>query len=115
MAAVESPVDWARVAELREEIGEEEFAEVVNLFLSEVDELIEGLIAAAPDEVEAAMHALKGSSLNIGFALLGEVCRLGEEEAAAGRPQAIPPSDVRVCFSRSRDIFLTGLRSGAAA
>lgn len=115
MSAAVSPVDWSRVAELREEIGEEEFSEVVELFLTEVDEMIDGLMGAAPAEVEACMHALKGSSLNIGFALLAEVCRLGEEEAAAGRPGAIPPADVALCFHRSRDLFLEGLKGGAAA
>ena len=31
-------IDWDRVQELREEVGAEEFAEVIELFLEEVDE-----------------------------------------------------------------------------
>lgn len=111
MSGNEIPVDWNRVVELRAEIGEEDFSEVVDLFLEEVDELIDGLMRADPQDVEAHMHALKGSSLNIGFALMAELCRLGEAEAAAGRPHTISPSDVTLCFHHSREAFLAGLGS----
>ena len=33
-------IDWARVSELRDEVGEGDFDEVVELFLEEVDEAI---------------------------------------------------------------------------
>ncbi|WP_322867234.1 hypothetical protein U5922_014250 [Aquicoccus sp. G2-2] len=33
-------IDWRKVTELRDEIGEEDFAEVVDLFLAEIDEAI---------------------------------------------------------------------------
>ena len=32
-------IDWKRVRELRDEIGEEDFSEVVDLFLEEVEEV----------------------------------------------------------------------------
>ena len=36
-------IDWARVSELRDEVGAEDFDEVVELFLEEVDEAIAAL------------------------------------------------------------------------
>ena len=33
-------IDWASVSELRDEVGAEDFDEVVELFLEEVDEAI---------------------------------------------------------------------------
>ena len=34
-------IDWSRVNELRDEVGAEDFEEVVELFLEEVEEVIE--------------------------------------------------------------------------
>ena len=36
-------IDWARVSELRDEVGAEDFDEVVELFLEEVEEAIAAL------------------------------------------------------------------------
>ncbi len=33
-------IDWERTRELREEIGDEDYAEVIDLFFEEVDEAI---------------------------------------------------------------------------
>lgn len=34
-------INWDRVAELREEVGVDDFAEIIELFLEEVDAIIE--------------------------------------------------------------------------
>ncbi|WP_442970022.1 hypothetical protein [Roseovarius sp. ZX-A-9] len=41
-------IDWSRVAELRSEIGAEDFDEVVELFLEEVEAEISVLRAGCP-------------------------------------------------------------------
>lgn len=41
-------INWKRVNELRDEIGPEDFAEVVELFLEEVEQVIDKL-REAPD------------------------------------------------------------------
>ena len=60
-----------RIDELRSEVGEEEFAEIADLFLGEADLLVRGL-AEVPDmaAAEALLHSLKGSALNLGFVQL---------------------------------------------
>ncbi len=48
----------------------DDFAEVVEMFLEEADEVAGRLRGAAPTDVEAELHFLKGSALNLGFASL---------------------------------------------
>lgn len=102
-------IDWSRVQELRREIGEEGFAEVVELFLDEVETVI-GRLAAGSGNVSAEdMHFLKGSAWNLGFVDLGALCHDGERRAAAGR---FDPSDlarVMACYAASKAAFLGGL------
>ena len=47
-------IDWDRVNALRDEVGPEAFAEVVELFLEEVDEKVVPLTHAARDGIDAA-------------------------------------------------------------
>jgi HPt (histidine-containing phosphotransfer) domain-containing protein len=78
-------IDWDRLRELRSEIGPEDFAEVVSLFLEEADEAIARL---SPDggakALAADLHYLKGAALNLGFASLSALCQSGERLAEAG-------------------------------
>ena len=58
---------WARVSELRDEVGAEDFDEVVELFLEEVDEAIIALrdFANLCQAVEAAAAAGQGGDVDI--------------------------------------------------
>ncbi len=103
-------IDWARVAELRGEVGADAFDEVVEMFLEEVEEVTERL-AAAPDpgRLEMDLHFLKGSALNLGFAELASLCAALERAAGRG-PDAMP--DLRAvlgCYAESKSDFLAGL------
>lgn len=110
-------IDWARVSELRDEIGPEDFGEVVDLFLMEVEGAIELLDGASgnPIVTEEQMHFLKGAALNLGFAALAEICQTGEKAAAAGDANAVPDGQVRQTFEASRESFLTDLPTRFAA
>ncbi len=78
-------IDWTRISELREEIGAEDFQEVVELFLSEVEERLEGLDAnKALSDLEEDLHFLKGSALNLGFERLASLCHDGEKRTGNG-------------------------------
>lgn len=103
-------IDWDRVEELRDEVGAEDFTEIALLFLQEVDEVGARLASAPdPDTLQADLHFLKGSALNLGFARLGSLCAEGERDAAEGAPVALPP--LLACYAESRRQFLarTGL------
>ena len=60
-------IDWPRVTELREEVGAEDFGEVVEIFLEEVEEVIGKLEGGDRGQLEQDLHFLKGSALNLGF------------------------------------------------
>ncbi len=69
-------IAWDRIDELKSEIGEDDFLEIVALFLDETEAALTRLGETAdPDEAEALLHFLKGSALNLGFRALGRLCR----------------------------------------
>lgn len=71
--------DDARLAELLEIFGKEDFALVVEAFLEEAGRAVATLadmIGSGPDPVrEAQMHYLVGSARNLGAASFGDLCR----------------------------------------
>ncbi|MCL3881622.1 Hpt domain-containing protein [Marivita sp. GX14005] len=69
-------IDWTRVAELRSEIGADDFDEVAELFLMEVEDTLSRLDTALhdPPHLRELLHFLKGSALNLGFHEVSEMC-----------------------------------------
>ncbi|WP_299684551.1 Hpt domain-containing protein [uncultured Tateyamaria sp.] len=109
-------IDWQRVSDLRDEIGAEDFEEVVPLFLEEVSGVIDAL-SAGPDlsRLEEDLHFLKGSALNLGFEAFSNLCSAGEKAAAAGHAAAVNVPEILDCFHASKATFEAGLSQGAAA
>lgn len=69
-------INWTRVHELRAEIGDDGFSEVVAMFLDESDTVIARADAGlSPDD----LHFLKGAALNLGFADLAKACDSGTD------------------------------------
>lgn len=103
-------IDWMRVEELRSEIGSDGFAEVVELFLDEVEGVVIRL-KTRPDPAgfESDLHFLKGSAWNLGFAEFGALCQDGERKAATGQRDDVDIARVVDVYFASRDIFLAGL------
>lgn len=109
-------IDWNRIKQLRDEIGEEDFPEVVEIFIEEVSEMIASLRTAPNlDTLGDDLHALKGSALNLGFSTFAEMCQSGETRAANGRAQEIVLEPILRCYDDSKDVFLAGLENDQAA
>ena len=109
-------INWDRVTELRDEIGAEDFDEVVEIFLEEVEEEITKLRTVADtDALEAPLHFLKGSALNLGFATFSELCQTGETAAAAGEGDTIDLAEILNCYDASKAEFLSALSNLDAA
>ena len=91
-------IDWARVTELREEIGDEDFSEVVELFLEEVDAVIATLAPGMAD-LEAQLHFLKGRELYLGIDEYTTLCQDGSQPCRHQRCRPPHPSGhhVRPC------------------
>lgn len=99
-------INWPRVAQLRDEIGAEDFGEVVQLFLEEVEEVIDRMREKPDsDRLESDLHFLKGSALNLGFRSFSTLCQDGERKAAAGRADEVDVAAVLLNFEQSRDVF----------
>ncbi|MFE3838291.1 Hpt domain-containing protein [Pseudogemmobacter sonorensis] len=121
-------IDRDRLDELHEEIGEDDLGSVVSVFLDETDEVISGLgpgLSAA--ELEAQLHFLKGSALNLGLRAFAALCQQGERAAGlaattnGGAPQPgraagfpVDLDELARVYTVSRDALLAALSRGAA-
>jgi len=97
------------VNELRDEVGAEDFAEVVEIFLEEVDEVMDRL-RAVPDvsTYETEMHFLKGSALNLGFEALSDLCSRCEADARGPERDNIDLGAVIRTYEMSKVEFNNG-------
>lgn len=109
----EAPViDRNRMKELRQEIGEEDFSEVAEMFLDEMAETLAALCAdpgaAGPD----AFHGLRGSALNLGFTDFAVACSEAEKRSATG--QSVDVVHLDWLYRESVSAFGNDLPSAAA-
>ena len=110
--------DPQRMNELTEELGPEDLAEIVEMFLVEAIAAVARLRACASDEdYGKALHFLRSGALNLGLAgLAGEVARITlvpvdeRERAAASLDRMIAGSRVAV----RREFGHTGQSARAA-
>lgn len=110
-------INWSQIKQLEDDVGAEDLAEVVTLFLSEVDEAIDDLdrISDAPSSAVAeALHFLKGSAFNLGFQEFGEYCSTGETQAHAGNTKDISVNQIAKLYNESKAKFLTELPNHCA-
>lgn len=103
-------INWPRVSQLKDEVGAEDFGEVVQLFLEEVDEVIDRL-RNDPDPARLAgdLHFLKGSALSLGFRSFSALCQDGERLAASGQSADVDLSAIIRNFEESRALFQSEL------
>jgi Hpt domain. len=79
-------IDWSRVRELREEVGADDFRDILGIFFEELDETTARLAAMPPGSVaEDDIHFLKGCALNLGFAEVSALCSSFEATLASRR------------------------------
>ncbi|MBF9031301.1 hypothetical protein HKCCE3408_12935 [Rhodobacterales bacterium HKCCE3408] len=97
-------IDWDRVAELKDEIGEDGFAEVGGLFITEIEARLDDMASGTP--VAADFHFLRGSAANLGLATMAEACAAAEAAAKAGGAPDLEP--IAGLFAASR-VELGGL------
>ena len=101
-------IDWAHIQQLEEDIGVEDFGEVVALFLAEVDEAVSGLTDGQPksaNELGPALHFLKGSAYNLGFKVFGEFCSEGETLSQNGQVSDVDIDKVVTLYNESKAVF----------
>ena len=109
-------IDWARVTQLRDEIGAEDFDEVAELFLLEVEDTLSRLDAARGDigQMQELLHFLKGAAINLGFRQVSALCSQGEADAAGGR-LTVDIAALKSLYAQSRAAFEEGYHDRFAA
>ena len=109
-------IEWKRVNELRDEVGAEDFEEVVELFLEEVEEVIDRLrVSPDPASLEGDLHFLKGSALNLGFKHFSTLCQIGEAQSAKGEATSVNLGEILTSFEQSKSEFQTAAATHFAA
>ncbi|WP_424972193.1 Hpt domain-containing protein [Dinoroseobacter sp. S76] len=103
-------IDWNRVRELQDEIGADDFGEIVEVFMEEVETAIGQLPDADKGaDLEALMHLIKGCAWNLGFRALGKLCADGEAAAAAGDGASVNITEITAAFEAAKSVFSEGL------
>lgn len=103
-------IDWARVRELHDEIGEDGFSAVLDMFLAEVGSVVDRLQDDPnPDRLAMDLHFLKGSVLNLGFTQVASLCHEGEGLAAGGQAAIVDIPEVVRAYDLARQVFLSEL------
>ncbi|GFE64733.1 Hpt domain-containing protein [Litoreibacter roseus] len=97
-------IDWARVEELISDLGKDDFREIVDMFLSEVEDRIEGLDQSDHTQFLEDLHFLKGSTNNLGFTAVGVMCVLAENA-----PKPNSAAEISDCYQKSKQAFMLGL------
>ncbi|MEM1272471.1 MAG: Hpt domain-containing protein [Pseudomonadota bacterium] len=92
-------IDWDRVEELRDEIGDDDFVEVGRLFLSEIESKLAEMGTASAFS-SADFHYLRGSAANLGFIEFAQCCAAAESEAKSNGP--VNFAEVKQSFARAR-------------
>lgn len=102
-------INWERVAELREDFGEDGFEDVIEVFLEEVETGLRRLAAAgSPEELRAEFHFLKGAAMNMGLDEIAQLCTKGEALSESGQDASHERSQILVqlpqdCAEFNRD------------
>ena len=105
-------IHWARVSELRNEVGAEDFEEVVEIFMEEVEEVIERLRADQDRQsLEQDLHFLKGSALNLGFNGFSQLCQEGETRSSQGEAAQVDVDTILNTYEQSKTTFMSELGS----
>ncbi|TCP61116.1 Hpt domain-containing protein [Rhodovulum bhavnagarense] len=105
-------IDWARVAELRAEVGEDAFGEVLDLFLEEMADAMARLSADPdPARLRDDLHFVRGAALNLGLKEFCSLCQSMEHGAMTGAEIDLSP--LFACYRDAQRILLAGQPAGA--
>ena len=100
-------IDWTRVAQLHDEIGDAGFMEILDVFLEEMEAIVTPL-RGGPDlaQLEMTLHAMRGGLLNLGFTDVSALCRQGEVLAAQGHADQVDTALIVQSYDAACGLFL---------
>lgn len=105
-------IDWSQVAQLRQDVGVEDFGEVLDIFFEEVEEVTAQIAQAIPPgDLGKHLHFLKGSASNLGFTEFSEACQKGETLCDKGAENQVNIPEILTVYSGSKQAFFSGISS----
>lgn len=99
-------LDMNRIDELREDFGEDDFEEIISLFLEEVEQRLAEITEQSCADVAGVLHFLKGSAANLGFTSFKSACEQAEEGLSSDDLKRIAE-----VYAQSKDVFFKSLES----
>ena len=97
-------IDWIRVNALKEDVGSEDFDDIIALFLEEVD-----------DTLGADLHFVKGSAAGLGFTEFVDHCQIGEALCKEGKVDQVDLSAIIRTYAASKNLFLQEMPEALAS
>lgn len=107
-------LDWNRIHELRNEVGDDEFKLILELFLDEVEGALMHLSKRNAGKLADDLHFLKGCAWNLGFRDFGKLCDEGERLVAVNTPAAFDIEAMMACYSTSKQAIIRELAAQEA-
>ncbi len=98
-------INWDRVDELVHDFGEDDFLEIVTLFLTEVEAKLAEIAHDEAAVLAEGFHFVKGSAANLGFKALHDAS--AEAETSPDRSKLI---EIREIFDSSKQQFEAGAK-----
>ena len=105
-------IDWPHVRKLQQNVGADDFTEIVELYFSEVEETLDRIQEKGPTATD--MHLLKGSSANMGFVAFSKACQIAEHALQNAEIECDLVA-VKECYRDSVTAFVNGLEQGTNA
>ncbi len=99
-------INTARIQELKDEVGEDDLIEVIELFCEEVEEVLDTLETTDPAQMPAQLHFLKGSALNIGLDAVSSLCMEQERHLKSDPNAKADIEGIRAAYTASKAALL---------
>ena len=99
-------INTARIQELKDEVGEDDLFEVIELFCEEVEEVLAELDTTPPQQMPALLHFLKGSALNIGLDAVSALCKAEELRLKDDQSATVAVDAIRETYAASKAALL---------
>ena len=109
-------IDWVRVNALKEDVGSEDFDDIIALFLEEVDGTVARLkMAPNPKTLGADLHFVKGSAAGLGFTDFVDHCQIGEALCKEGKVDQVDLRAIISTYAASKNLFLQEMPKALAS
>ena len=99
-------INAARIQELKDEVGEDDLIEVIELFCEEVEEVLDALETTEQSQIPAQLHFLKGSALNIGLDAVSDLCKEQELRLKADPAASADIASIRAAYDTAKTALL---------